>query len=468
MLLSELANRVSPWLAGVTGDAGVEIAGATADSRQVRPGMLFCAIRGAVTDGNRFIDAALAAGATAIASDRGGDSAALAELPVPVLRIRPGAGYHCVARIAAEMGGNPAAKLQLYGITGTCGKTTTAYLLRECFRGAGIKTGMIGTVVYDTGAEEIPADRTTPTPFELQELFQKMVYCGCQRVVMEVSSAALDQERFGDVQFDGAIFTNFSRDHLDYHGDMEAYYQAKEKLFTKFLKSDGVAVVNRDDEYGRRIVSALKNRRCRTFAADDWRTEDPLRLPGLFNRYNAAGAVALAEECGIDGTLARRIIGASVGAPGRVQPVDLPNGARAYVDYAHTPEAIAKVLETLRPECTGALAIVFGCGGDRDRGKRPLMGAAAAMADRIYVTSDNPRTESPQSIIADILPGIPAGRQVVVEEDRRAAILRAVADSVADDVVLVAGKGHETYQEIGGAKLSFDDSEVLKEVSNEQ
>lgn len=470
ILLSQLAAALAPWLADAGTAADCALSGAAADSREVRPGWAFCAIHGACQDGNAFIPQALQAGAAAIVSDAAEPPAA----PVPVLRLHPGAGYHATARIAELFAGYPARKLKLYGITGTCGKSTTAYLLRDILRHAGIKTGMIGTVVYDLGGREIPADRTTPTPFLLQSLFSQMVSEGCNAAVIECSSAALDQERLGDAEFAGAVFTNFSRDHLDYHPTMEEYYRAKRKLFTQYLSAGAPAIINLDDDAGRRLAAELAAagfpaQNLRGFSLAGGKAAPyPCRLDGRFNQYNATAAARLAETIGIPNEVIAQALAASTGAPGRLQRCNCPRGITAYVDYAHTPEELATVIATLRPLCRGTLAVLFGCGGDRDRGKRPMMGAAAAAADCVWLTSDNPRTEDPQAIIADTLRGLPPAARVFVEPDRAKAIRSAVSHLHSGDILLVAGKGHENCQEVQGRKIPFDDAEILRQIALEE
>lgn len=455
-----------PWLAEMprTWD-GVSFSDASWDSREIRPGMLFCAIKGAVTDGNRFISNALEAGAVAVVSD-GSDPLPAA---VPVLRVRPGTGYAVCGRIAEALAGFPARGLQLIGITGTCGKTTTAFVLRDILRAAGLAAGMIGTVIYDVGKGiEYEADRTTPTPFQLQRLFAEMVANGVTHVVMEVSSAALDQERMGTARFAAAAFTNFSRDHLDYHVTMEAYYLAKRKLFMECLAPGGAAVINIDDEAGLRLLTELAQgnpARLMPFSLKSGPEPYPTCLPGRFNLYNAVCAGVLARSLGVPEEVIRQSLLNTKGAPGRLQRVDCPNGVIAFVDYAHTPDEITKALEALRPLCSGRLGIVFGCGGDRDRGKRPQMGAAAATgADVVWLTSDNPRTEDPLAILADVRAGVPVGTECHEEADRRKAIQAAVRSLQPGDFLLVAGKGHENYQEINHVKHPGSDFDILEEI----
>ena len=466
MTVCDLIQLLAPWLAGVpVAGSELDLGGATWDSREVAPGMLFCAIRGAVNDGNRFIPEAVASGAVAVVSD----SDAPVPDGVPVVRIRPGTGYVVCGRIAEAMAGYPARRLDLIGITGTCGKTTTAYILRDILRAAGFSVGMLGTVVYDMGqGTECAADRTTPTPFQLQRLFSKMVANGVTHAVMEVSSAALDQERMGTARFAAAAFTNFSRDHLDYHGTMENYYQAKRKLFTECLAVGAAAVINIDDEAGLRLLTELAQgspARLMPFSLNSGPEPYSTNLPGRFNLCNANCAGILARGLGVKDEVIKQALMATKGAPGRLQRVECPNGVVAFVDYAHTPEEIATALGTLRPLCAGRLGIVFGCGGDRDRGKRPQMAAAAsAGADVLWLTSDNPRTEDPLAILADVRSGVPAGTVFYEEPDRRKAIQTAVGAMRPGDFLLVAGKGHENYQEINHIKYPGSDFDILEEL----
>lgn len=465
MLFESLIPLLEPWLAEQPAHGlNPILTGATWDSREVKPGMLFCAIRGAVNDGNRFIPDALSAGAVAVVSD----SDEAMPTGVPMLRIRPGSGYVVCGRIAEALAGYPARQLQLIGITGTCGKTTTAFVLRDILRSAGMAVGMIGTVVYDVGQGiEYEADRTTPTPFQLQKLFTAMVANGVTHVVMEVSSAALDQERMGSVHFSAAAFTNFSRDHLDYHGTMENYYQAKRKLFTRCLAAGASAVINIDDEAGLRLLTELAQgspARLMPYSLKNTPAPYPTCLTGHFNLYNATCAGVLARSLGVPEEVIRLALLNTKGAPGRLQRVECPNGVTAFVDYAHTPEEITKALETLRPLCAGRLAIVFGCGGDRDRGKRPQMAKAAAMADVVWLTSDNPRTEDPLAILADVRAGLPNGAVFFEDPDRRKAIHAAVRTLRSGDFLLVAGKGHENYQEINHVKYPGSDFDILEEI----
>ncbi len=467
--LSDLLSLLAP-LGAKRGDGGKEdplLLGACADSREVSAGGLFCAIRGAVADGKDFIPLALAAGAAAILTDSPEVSAS-----VPVIQVPAGQGYIAIGRVAEAFADFPARRLRLAGVTGTAGKTTTVFLLREILRVAGIPTGMVGTVVYDLGrGEELPADRTTPTPFLLQELFARMVANGVETVVMECSSAALTQERTGTARFAAAAFTNFSRDHLDFHGTMEAYWEAKAKLFRTMLLPEATAVLNGDDPAVERLARELvasPQAVCQRLVIFSLKgTPSPWKcpLPGAFNQYNALCAGLMARALGVPEAVIAQTLARTTGAPGRLQRFACPNGAQAFVDYAHTPEELRCALQALRPECPGRLGVLFGCGGDRDRGKRPLMAREAGEnADFLWLTSDNPRTEDPVAILEEVRAGVPAGVPFRVEVDRRKAIAAAVATCAPEDWLLIAGKGHEAYQEIQHVKHPFSDWEVLREL----
>lgn len=469
----------------------IEATGATHDSRCVKPGYVFCAVRGEKSDGHAYIRASIQSGAVAV----------MCEQPLPedirnsVSWIQVRDGHKAMARVAQWASGHASDSMKLWGITGTNGKTTSAYLLRSILCAANRHTGMVGTIVYEIGnGISYTADRTTPTPFDLQKLFAEMCQAGTTDAVMEVSSHSIDQERFADSQFSGAIFTNLTQDHLDYHHTMENYYLCKRRMFADMMADGAPLVINSDDEYGARLASEMRaigknviafgarpgadavmtiqhyvsdgilGQRVAIRLPDGKKLEATVRQPGEYNAYNLAGAMILAAAAGIDTEIICRTASDFAGAPGRLQYVGLPNGARAYVDYAHTDDAITKALGALRPFCSGKLVIVFGCGGDRDRTKRPKMATAASAADFVIVTSDNPRTESPDAIIRDILPGIPASCRYLVEPDRAAALLAAARMSAPEDVILVAGKGHEDYQEINGVKHHFSDVEVLSKI----
>ena len=489
--LLPLSSYIEHLQNGIIELSGVDarpIAGATNDSRMVKPGWIFIAVSGSVDDGHRYLDKALAAGAAVVISERE------LELPDAVALIQVVDAYAAAAGAAEVMFGFPARALELIGITGTNGKTTTAYLLREIFQQAGIKVGMVGTVGYDCGGSWEPAARTTPDPFLLQSLFARMRENGCEKVLLEVSSHALIQNRLGESRFDGVIFTNLSGDHLDYHKNMENYYLAKRLLFKKLLKSSGLVVLNADDRYGQRLQRELAG--CRSVSwgkffpdvdfqlrvvkenlsgqvvqltgshgACRWRAP----LIGSYNADNMAAAFLLALGFGVSIKDIVTSLAVTAGVPGRLQALSFPGNSLALVDYAHTDDALLKVLQTLKRLPHNRLIVIFGCGGDRDNAKRPRMGKiAATFADHTILTSDNPRSEDPLAIIADIRAGIPAPASYEVISDRRQAIARAVAMLKSDDILLLAGKGHEDYQEISGTKEYFDDMVELSHLAEAQ
>ena len=474
--LDALGNAVTAF----SGDPDTVITGAAGDSRSIQPGNLFVAIRGAKMDGAAFVADALKAGAGAVVAEQPVD------LPdnVPFIQVKN--GYVAAGRIAETAADCPAAAMNILGITGTNGKTTCAYFLRDVLRAAGSNVGMIGTIQYEIGDDIRPAERTTPTPFELQKLFAAMRQAGVDTVVMEVSSHALDQRRPGTARFAAGLFTNLTRDHGDYHKTRASYFAAKKVLFEEYLEKDAPAVVNADDACGRQLLEELNVRENGprplgfgyaedaqyrihhahasldgiAFQLDATSRTLNIRSPviGPFNIENLAGCLALADAYGIDAETAGRVAAQFRGPPGRLQPLTSPDGVKAFVDYAHTDDALNNVLQTLRELEPKRLFVLFGCGGDRDRSKRPLMArVAATLADRVYVTSDNPRSEDPRAIIADVRRGIPEDMEAVCVPDRREAIGQAVADAAPGDIILVAGKGHETYQEIGGEKHPFSD-----------
>ncbi len=466
------------------GDSATGITGAVSDSRQVQPGNLFVAITGAAQDGTAFVGAAVAAGARAVVVARE------VEVPPGVAVIVVGNAYIAASRVAEAAAEFPARRLKLLGITGTNGKTTCAYLLRDMLRLTGAKVGMIGTVQYEIGEIIRPASRTTPTPFDLQNIFREMVNHNMEYVVMEVSSHALDQRRPGTTRFQAGLFTNLTGDHCDYHLTMENYFAAKAVLFEEYLADNAVALINLDDLYGRRLLTDLRKTHrtlhCTGFglAQDagfrmkfntslegthiDLQDEDGIGIPletpviGAFNAYNVAGTAALALSLGIEPAIVRQAAAQFKGAPGRLECLRADSVIRVFVDYAHTDDALKNVLQALRDLKAPCLTVVFGCGGDRDRTKRPRMGRVAAeMADKVYVTSDNPRSEEPEQIMAEICAGITQPIELVCIPDRGEAIARALAEAQPGEVVLVAGKGHEDYQEIKGQTLPFNDAEVV-------
>jgi UDP-N-acetylmuramoyl-L-alanyl-D-glutamate--2,6-diaminopimelate ligase len=389
------------------------------------------------------------------------------------------------APLAAAFFGDPTAELALAGVTGTNGKTTTAFLIQEIVEAAGRRCGLLGTVKQVVGGEEEEVERTTPEAIDLQATFRRMRDAGDEACAMEVSSHALVLHRADAIHFDAKVFTNLTQDHLDFHTDMDDYFAAKRMLFSS---SGGVAIVNVDDPYGRRLAEEFE---CQTFSASgieaDYRAEGisydtasarfraltpagevdvRTALPGHFNVSNALAAIAAADALGVEPSVAAKALGEARRIPGRFEPIDEGQPFTVLVDYAHTPDSLENVIRASRRLTADKVISVFGCGGDRDREKRPLMGGiGASLSDIAVITSDNPRSEDPESIIAEIVAGIEgSGAQVVVEVDRRTAIRKALAQAGPRDLVLIAGKGHEQGQEFeGGRKLPFDDREVARE-----
>lgn len=472
-----LAGEALPAVA-----AALPVSGLALDSRSVRPGDLFCALRGARHDGRDFIAAAAAAGAVAVLADV---STPVVGAPIPVIAVRDLAGR--LSAIAGRFHGDPSHDLTVTGVTGTNGKTTCSLLLAQLFSALEAPAGVIGTLGAGLANDPLQGTGlTTPDALDTQRLLAGLRDAGARRVVMEVSSHSLDQQRVAAVRFHSALFTNLSRDHLDYHRDMAGYREAKARLFRQ--PGLEVAVLNRDDPAGRDIAAIATARRCygysiegdaqlrvvraefdtagvRARIATPWgegELESP--LPGAFNLANLLAVIgaACAQGFALDSVLAA--IPGLRGAPGRMQRIAGPaGGPQVVIDYAHSPDALAQALAALRSATPGQLWCVFGCGGDRDRGKRPLMGAAAAAgADRMVLTSDNPRGEDADAILAAIAAGIPAARRDATQviADRRAAIGHAIARAGAADTVLIAGKGHERWQEIAGVRWPFDDAEV--------
>jgi len=472
-----------------------EIARVTCDSRQVVPGALFFALQGAKADGARFVRDACERGAAALVSDR-----PLEGLPENVVALQADHPRRAMATAAANFYGRPSRAMTMLGVTGTNGKTTTTYLVEAMLAAAGERPGVVGTVSYRFAGRELEAPNTTPESTALQALLAQMRDAGTTAVVMEVSSHALAQERAHGISFTSAAFTNLTRDHLDYHADMEDYFAAKRRLFTELCA--GPATVNADDAYGERLLDELsrEGRVAWGFSAShpaDLYVEDvhtsiegmqgtlvtprgqvafETRLVGAHNLENILTAAGLVLAAGFEPAHVAQGIAALKNVPGRLERI-AGRGINLFVDYAHTDDALTRALAALRPLCTGRLLCVFGCGGDRDGGKRPLMGEAAARgSDLVVVTNDNPRTEQPQAIIDAILPGLvragarelsleearQGGRGYLVRPERREAIRLAVSLAAPGDVVLVAGKGHEDYQIVGREKLHFDDREEAR------
>ena len=454
---------------------GSTVTGCTLDSRAVQPGDLYAALPGARAHGADFAAAAAAAGASAILTDPAG-AGRCAAYDLPVLVADDPRGV--LGAVAAWVHDDPSAAMLVLGVTGTNGKTTTAFLLDAGLRAAGHTTGLLGTVVTRIGETAVPSLRTTPEAPDLQALFATMRERGVTAVAMEVSSHALALGRVDGVRFDTSVFTNLSQDHLDFHPSMAAYEAAKAALFTRARSRRGV--VDIDDAAGRRLLATASIPITTYGEQGQWRAADvdlradgstfrlvgpgvdvpaSVRLPGAFNVSNALAALACLVVAGIPIADAVRGIASLAGVPGRMERIDAGQPFTAIVDYAHTPEAVTTLLAAVRALTGGRVVVVLGCGGDRDRGKRPLMGRAAVQgADLAVLTSDNPRSEDPNAILAEMAPP-----GAIVEPDRRRAIELAVRDARSGDVVVVAGKGHESGQEISGVVMPFDDRQVLRE-----
>ncbi|HTL69759.1 MAG TPA: UDP-N-acetylmuramoyl-L-alanyl-D-glutamate--2,6-diaminopimelate ligase [Candidatus Eisenbacteria bacterium] len=484
MTLKQLLTEAYPELPVARSVPDLLVRGLECDSRKVGKDFVFVAIPGVKADGNAFIREALTRGAVAVVGERafpdeGGSAHFLA---VPEARV-------AMARMAAAFYGHPARRLKAVGITGTNGKTTSSYLIEHLLEREKRRVGVLGTVNYRFAGREIPAVETTPGPLKTQEILADMVAGGCDFAVMEVSSHALHQKRVAGIDFAVALFTNLTQDHLDYHGSLEAYFECKATLFSG-LSANGRAVLNADDDWGRRLGRLSRCENALTYAVDreaDFRASDlrpeaagtafvlefmgekiPVRLPlaGRHNVYNALGAVAVAHALGLDVRRAAASLESFAGVPGRLESVDRGQDFSVFVDFAHTPDGLDNVLRSLLPYKKGKLLLVFGCGGDRDRGKRPEMARIAARhCDTVIVTSDNPRGEDPRAIVEEVRAGFPAeftAHTAVV--DRRKAIRLALLSARAGDIVLLAGKGHERTQIIGGESFPFSDREEAERV----
>ena len=489
----------------VQGDLDRQVGGLAYDSRRVRDGDIFFALPGTVTDGHDFVDDAVERGAAAVVVER------RVPLPRKVTWVRVQNVRRTMGRWAAAYYAHPSRRMALVGVTGTNGKTTATYLLESIFAAAGMPCGVIGTINYRYGNHVFPAPYTTPEAVDLQALLAEMAAAGVRSLGMEVSSHALEMERVRGIDFDGALFTNLSRDHLDFHGDMERYFLAKQRLFTDYLvessKLKKFAVIHGSDPRGRELLEAVVHAGLEAVSYGleaEWDIHpvefssnlDGLRgaiqikghqvsfstgLIGAANMENVLGAVAVGFALGIPQGSIIKGLAAVIAVPGRLERIANDRGITVLVDYAHTPDALERVLRALRPLTQGRLLVLFGCGGDRDPGKRPIMGEIAAeLGDLVLLTSDNPRTENPARILEAVEEGVrrrgmarlalPGARGRVedrstgywVEPDRRAAIglgLRLARDK---DLFLIAGKGHEDYQIIGRERIHFDDREVVR------
>ena len=459
-----------------TADPELEISNVYYDSRKVTEGSLFVAVSGFAADGNRFIPMALGKGAAAVVT------AKKPEGDVPYVLVE--SDRMALALLGCNFYGHPAKSMTMIGVTGTNGKTSTTLLLKQVLEKVlGAKVGLIGTMANMVGNEVIPTERTTPESFELQALFAKMRDAGCTHVVMEVSSHAITLERIGGTHFDIAAFTNLTEDHLDFHKTMDAYCDAKADLFRRCDK----AVINADDSYSRRILAAAQCPVLTTSVASGsgLHAKDlellsegirftaicggeeaavKLPIPGKFTVYNALTVLGIAKQLGISLADCAEALKSAQGVKGRVEVVPTPETPYSVlIDYAHTPDGLENVLSSVKDFCKGRVIAVFGCGGDRDPMKRPIMGQIGVkLSDFAVITSDNPRTEDPMAIIEDILKGVKKEQgEYIVIEDRRAAIRYAMDIAKKDDIIVLAGKGHETYQEIHGHKYHLDEREEV-------
>ncbi|MBN2684694.1 MAG: UDP-N-acetylmuramoyl-L-alanyl-D-glutamate--2,6-diaminopimelate ligase [Pontiellaceae bacterium] len=485
MRLSELLKSVE--VLGVLGDEKVEVTGVAYDSRQVTPGCLFIAVPGEHVDGADFVSDAVSRGAVAIVSECSFDPGS------GVALVQVTCARRALAGLANAFYGNLSKKLFTVGVTGTNGKTTTTYMIRDVLRAGGFEPGLLGTVAYEVGERSIPATRTTPEATEIHSMFERMCQHGCDAAVMEVSSHAIAMERVHGIEFNVAVFTNLTRDHLDFHGGMEAYFETKARFFD-FVRDGGsgrTAVINIDDPWGKKLADErLLDSTIVTYGFDaaaqvratkvipslsgtDFYVETPwgkgpvrLKLLGRFNVHNALAALATGGVSGVDFRPMVAALENLASVPGRLELVVDRHKRRIFVDYAHTDDALKNVLTTLREICKGRLIVVFGCGGNRDHGKREKMGRVACeLADYSIITADNPRNEDPSTIAGHILEGFKSSCDCEVVLDRRAAIAAGIAMMKRKDVLLVAGKGHETYQEFKGAVVPFDDRETVREIA---
>ncbi len=463
--------------------ASLPAEGLTCDSRRAKSGEVFVCIDGTSVDGHRFAAEALETGAALVVTQR--PLGLSRELCVPSTR-------KAWAQMCANWFGRPAEHLHLIGVTGTNGKTSTTYMLKNILETAGYKVGLVGTIQNMVGDRVLPSGHTTPDPYDLQSMLSLMVHEGCTHAVMEVSSHALDQDRVAGCAFDAAVFTNLTQDHLDYHKTMQRYAQAKRRLFALAK----IAVVNADDpwapvmleEFGGKTVtfSAGESKDSRAdFTARDIQTQAggvsftvcaqgetypvQMAIPGRFTVYNALGAAAAANAVGVGMERIIPALCACRGVKGRAEVVPVDRPYTVVIDYAHTPDGLENICKTLKDCAQGRLIVLFGCGGDRDTAKRPIMAEIAAKyADLVIVTSDNPRTEQPSAIIRDILPGFPPSCPYTVVENRAEAIRYALSVARPSDTVLLAGKGHETYQILPSGVIHFDEREVIADALREQ
>lgn len=465
----------------IKGDASVDIKDIAYDSRKVIKGAAFVCIKGFKTDGHDYIEDAVKNGASALIMEKD------VEIPEGIVKVKVPDTREALAVMSAAFFGHPTKSMKLIGVTGTNGKTTTTYLIKSILEEGGFSTGLIGTISNIIGGKPVEAHRTTPESYELQKMFYDMKNAGTDYCVMEVSSHSLELKRVAGCLFNVGIFTNLTRDHLDFHGTFENYLNAKMKLFAQSKK----AAINLDDSYSGQVIERINvpavtysiNEESDVKASDieisskfskfklTYKGESIpviLQLPGRYNVYNALGAATACLEEGIPLDVIKRGLENVKGVPGRSEVIDSGRGFTIVIDYAHTPDGLENILKTVKEYAKGRIITLFGCGGDRDKTKRPEMGEIAGRySDFCFVTSDNPRTEEPMAIINDILPGISkTSCSFEVIADRKEAIKRAVLSASANDVVLIAGKGHETYQVLNNRTIHFDEREIVHDVLN--
>lgn len=474
----------------VKGDLEIDIKGIEKDSKKVKEGYLFVAIKGFTVDGHNFIEDAVKAGATSVMIEEGCDLKSF-KVPVGITVVMAKDTREALAIASSNFYGNPSSKFKLIGVTGTKGKTTTTFMIKEILEKAGKKVGLIGTIAtYINGKKIKDSDRTTPESLELQQLFSKMVKAGVEAVVMEVSSQSLKLHRVAGCEFDIVLFTNFSEDHIspNEHPDMEDYFHSKLKLF-EMCKT---GIVNTDDLQGAKIPRLFPDSNLTTYGIDnyanvlakdititnsyvDFRVKITDRnervktcIPGRFSVYNSLAAICVAQKFGISPEVIKEAL-ATVRVPGRSELVDNKLEIPIMIDYAHSPESLQNILQAVKSYTRGKVISVFGCGGDRDTGKRPIMGEISGkIADYTFITSDNPRTEEPQKIVNQIEEGIKKtkGKYSVVV-DRTEAIKQAIKMATKRDIIVLAGKGHEPYQEINGVKHPYDERSIVRDLIEE-
>lgn len=481
MKLGQLAKLLDGAL--LSGSAATEIKSVAYDSRHVQPGALFCALPGNRTSGDAFIEEAIRRGAVAILHE------GTIKISKKIAQIQVANARRTMAAAAAAFYGDPSKKVKVIGITGTNGKSTTAFMMRHILKQCGVPAGVIGTIYYEWGNRRIPATRTTPEAPDLQRMFYEALQAGEKAIAMEVSSQGLAAQRLLGTHFYAGIFTNLTQDHLDFHGTMDDYFEAKKELFiTLSARHVAPMAVNIDSAYGKRLINELPGNdawipfgtsgEAQVRASDitenitgvsftvttpDAHARVELTLPGRFNVYNALGAIAIGLTFRIPlETMAAALAGMPP-VPGRLERIEDEKGRHIFVDYAHTDDALKNVLQTLKTIAPARVICVFGCGGNRDSSKRAKMGAAVSeLADYAIVTSDNPRDEDPLQIISHILTGMTNRQAHWIEPDRGAAIRMALQLAEPGDIVLIAGKGHEPYQEVKSQILHFDDRETVR------